>query len=47
MSAKALVGRALRDIAKGHDESLAGKVGLLPFMMRLGSSYIARRVAET
>jgi hypothetical protein len=32
---------------KGHDESLAGKVGLLPFMMRLGSSYIARRVAET
>ena len=34
MSADALVGRALSDIAKGRDESLPGKVGLLPIMMR-------------
>jgi uncharacterized oxidoreductase len=47
MSADALVGRALSDIAKGRDESLPGKVGLLPIMMRLAPSYIARRVAET
>jgi hypothetical protein len=47
MSADALVGRALRDIAKGRDESLPGMVGLVPIMMRLAPSFIARRVAET
>ena len=47
MSADALVGRALSDIAKGRDESLPGMVGLLPIMMRLAPSFIARRVAET
>ena len=45
MSADALVGRVLRDIAKGRDESLPGMVGLVPIMMRLAPSYIARRVA--
>ena len=47
MSAESLVGRALIDIAKGRDESLPGQVGLLPIMMRLAPSYIARRVAGT
>jgi uncharacterized oxidoreductase len=47
MSADALVRRVLRDIANGRDESLPGKVGLLPILMRLAPSYIARRVAET
>jgi hypothetical protein len=37
----------LRDIGNGRDEILPGKVGLLPILMRLLPSYIARRVAET
>jgi hypothetical protein len=47
MSADALVDRALRDIGNGRDEILPGKVGLLPILMRLLPSYMARRVAET
>jgi uncharacterized oxidoreductase len=47
MSTSALVDRVLRDIRNGRDESLPGKVGLLPIMMRLAPSYMARRVAQT
>jgi uncharacterized oxidoreductase len=47
MPAPALVERALRDIARGRDESLPGQVGLLPIMMRLAPGYIARRVARS
>jgi short-subunit dehydrogenase involved in D-alanine esterification of teichoic acids len=47
MSVEALVDRVLRDIGNGRDEILPGKVGLLPILMRLLPSYIARRVAET
>ena len=47
MSAEALVGRVLRDIGKGRDESLPGQVGLLPILMRLVPTYIARRVARS
>jgi len=47
MSAEALVGRVLRDIGKGRDESLPGQVGLLPILMRLVPKYIARRVARS
>jgi uncharacterized oxidoreductase len=47
MSTSALVDRVLRDIRNGRDESLPGKVGLLPIMMRLAPSYVARRVAQT
>lgn len=45
MSPEALVDRALRDIRLGRDEILPGKVGLLPILMRLIPSYVARRVA--
>ena len=47
MSPETLVGRVLRDIGRGRDEILPGKVGLLPFLMRLAPSYAARRVAGT
>ena len=47
MSTGALVDRVLRDIQKGRDEILPGRVGLLPILMRLAPSYAARRVAET
>ena len=47
MSTSALVDRVLRDIQNGRDESLPGKVGLLPILMRLVPAYVARRVAET
>jgi uncharacterized oxidoreductase len=47
MSPDALVDRVLRDIARGRDEILPGMVGLLPLLMRLAPSYVARRVAET
>jgi uncharacterized oxidoreductase len=47
MSTDALVDRVLRDIRNGQDEILPGMVGLLPLLMRLAPSYIARRVAET
>ena len=47
MSPEALVDRVLRDIARGRDEILPGMVGLLPLLMRVAPSYIARRVAET
>jgi uncharacterized oxidoreductase len=47
MSTSALVDRVLRDIRDGRDESLPGKVGLLPILMRLVPAYVARRVAET
>jgi uncharacterized oxidoreductase len=47
MSPETLVGRVLRDIERGRDEILPGKVGLLPMLMRLAPSYAARRVAGT
>ena len=47
MSPSTLVDRVLRDIRAGRDESLPGKVGLLPILMRLAPTYVARRVAET
>ena len=47
MSPETLVGRVLRDIERGRDEILPGKVGLLPLLMRLAPSYAARRVAGT
>jgi uncharacterized oxidoreductase len=47
MSTSTLVDRVLRDIRDGRDESLPGKVGLLPIMMRPAPSYVARRVAQT
>jgi len=47
MSTSALVDRVLRDIRNGRDESLPGKVGLLPILMRIAPGYVARRVAET
>jgi uncharacterized oxidoreductase len=47
MSTDALVDRVLRDIRNGRDEILPGMVGLLPLLMRLVPSYVARRVAET
>ena len=47
MSADALVERVLRDIRRGRDEILPGTVGLLPALMRLIPSYVARRVAAT
>jgi uncharacterized oxidoreductase len=47
MSADALVERVLRDIQRGRDEILPGKVGLLPIMMRIAPTYVARRVAAT
>jgi uncharacterized oxidoreductase len=47
MSADALVERVLRDIQRGRDEILPGKVGLLPIMMRVAPTYVARRVAAT
>jgi uncharacterized oxidoreductase len=47
MSTSALVDRVLHDIQKGRDESLPGKVGLLPILMRLVPAYVARRVAPT
>ena len=47
MSPETLVGRVLRDIGRGRDEILPGKVGLLPLLMRLAPSYAARRVAGT
>jgi uncharacterized oxidoreductase len=47
MSTSVLVDRVLRDIRNGRDEILPGMVGLLPLLMRLAPSYIARRVAET
>ena len=47
MSTSTLVDRVLRDIRAGRDESLPGKVGLLPILMRLAPTYVARRVAET
>jgi uncharacterized oxidoreductase len=47
MSADALVDRVLRDIGRGRDEILPGKVGLLPALIRLIPSYVARRVAAT
>jgi uncharacterized oxidoreductase len=47
MSPGTLVDRVLHDIARGRDEILPGKVGLLPLLMRLAPSYAARRVADT
>jgi uncharacterized oxidoreductase len=47
MSADALVDRVLRDIRLGRDEILPGKVGLLPILLRVIPSYVARRVAAT
>jgi uncharacterized oxidoreductase len=47
MSPGALVERVLRDIVRGRDEILPGMVSLLPLLMRLAPSYVARRVAET
>ncbi len=47
MSPETLVSRMLRDIERGRDEILPGKVGLLPLLMRLAPSYAARRVAGT
>jgi uncharacterized oxidoreductase len=47
MSPGALVDRVLRDIRHGRDEILPGKVGLLPILMRLVPSYVARLVAAT
>ncbi|MGA7432674.1 MAG: SDR family NAD(P)-dependent oxidoreductase [Xanthobacteraceae bacterium] len=47
MSPETLVGRVLRDIDRGRDETLPGKAGLLPLLMRLAPSYAARRVAGT
>jgi uncharacterized oxidoreductase len=47
MSPGTLVGRVLRDIARGRDEILPGLVGVLPWLMRLAPSYAARRVAGT
>jgi uncharacterized oxidoreductase len=47
MSTDALVDRVLRDIRNGRDEIMPGMVGLLPLLMRLAPSYIARRLAET
>jgi uncharacterized oxidoreductase len=47
MSPETLVGRVLRDIERGRDEILPGRVGLLPLLMRLAPSYAARRVAGT
>jgi uncharacterized oxidoreductase len=47
MSPDTLVDRVLRDIRLGRDEILPGKVGLLPVLLRLIPSYVARRVAAT
>ena len=47
MSSGTLVNRVLRDIERGRDEILPGKVGLLPLLMRMAPSYAARRVAGT
>jgi short-subunit dehydrogenase involved in D-alanine esterification of teichoic acids len=47
MSAEALVEQVLRDISRGYDEILPGKVSLLPVLIRLIPSYVARRVAAS
>ena len=47
MSADVLVDRVLRDIRLGRDEILPGKVRLLPILLRVIPSYVARRVAAT
>lgn len=47
MSPDTLVDRVLREIRRGRDEILPGKVALLPPLMRLIPSYVARRVAAT
>jgi uncharacterized oxidoreductase len=47
MSADVLVDRVLRDLRLGRDEILPGKVGLLPILLRVIPSYVARRVAAT
>ena len=47
MSPDVLVDRVLHDIRRGQDEILSGMVRLLPALMRLIPSYVARRVAET
>ena len=47
MSPAALVDQVMRDISRGKDEIMPGKVRLLPMLMRLAPSFTARLVAES